>query len=73
MDRDECGWQKEANERIKKYGISCLGYKRGNPIDGYDWDCEYEKAGFLDCPDCVCNGGHISPVTGKRVYKRKGW
>lgn len=44
--------------------IKCLGYKSGNPIDGYDYSCEYEKADF-GCEDCICTGGTMSPQTGK--------
>ena len=71
MDEQNRAWQKDANKRIKKYNVSCLGYKHGTPIDGYVWDCEYEKATLLDCDDCICNGGHISPITGNRCYKKK--
>ena len=45
--------------------ITCLGYKSGNPSDGYDYDCEYEYAGEFGCEDCICNGGRFDPRTGK--------
>jgi hypothetical protein len=55
--------------KIKNKIPSCLGYQIGNPIDGYDWDCFYERAS--NCEDCLCNyyntGGDINPITGKKV------
>lgn len=45
--------------------ISCKGYWSGNPSNGYDFDCEYENSGGFTCEDCVINGGHMSPITGK--------
>lgn len=46
--------------------ITCKGYRAGNPAVGYDFDCEYEHAGEITCDQCLCNGGDMSPVTGKR-------
>lgn len=37
----------------------CKGYKIGNPLDGYDYDCEYPYSGEIDCRDCIfgsCEG-----------------
>lgn len=59
-------------KRIEKYSVPCKSFKTGNPIDGYDYDCEYEHSGEITCDDCICNGGSMSPQTGKRVYKRNG-
>ena len=52
--------------------IPCKSFQRGNPIDGYDFDCEYEPPnGYpVDCSNCVCTGGHDDPRTGKRFYQK---
>lgn len=47
--------------------IPCLGYESGNPIDGFDYDCEYENSGGFGCDDCICNGGAYSPISGKSI------
>lgn len=49
--------------------ISCAGYKVGNPIDGYDYECEYEKSSEFGCEECICTGGDRSPISG-RVLKQ---
>lgn len=46
--------------------IVCKGYQAGNPTDGYEFDCGYENAGAFNCEDCICNGGTMSPQTGKK-------
>lgn len=56
------------NKRIAKYPLKCLCYSTGNPIDGYESECEYEKP--PDCDNCICNGGQIDPRTGKRANIR---
>lgn len=53
--------------RIPVIDIPCLGYPCGNPSDGYDYDCEYNESGCINCDDCVCNYGNYSPQTGKRI------
>lgn len=50
--------------------IPCKGYHTGNPLDGYDFDCEYENSADILCDQCVCNYGIYSPETGKPVSKR---
>lgn len=45
--------------------ITCKGYWSGNPSNGYDFDCEYENSGGFTCENCIINGGHMSPITGK--------
>jgi len=47
--------------------IQCLGYKSGNPFDGFDYDCEYENASEFGYEDCICNGGDMSPISGKAL------
>lgn len=44
---------------------SCEGYQCGNPLDGYEYDCNYEFG--ISCDDCVCNYGFYNPQTGKRI------
>ena len=41
----------------------CKSYTRGNPIDGMDYDCEYEFSGQIDCEDCIFGscGGQKDP------------
>lgn len=53
----------DETEKIRK---PCCAYRTGNPIDGYDYDCEYEKAPD-DCGSCMCNGGRIDPETGRTL------
>lgn len=53
--------------RIPGLDIPCLNYKYGNPLDGYEYDCEYEKSEGVNCDDCVCNYGFYTPKTGKRI------
>jgi len=43
-----------ASEEPKKHP-KCLGYECGNPLDGYDFDCEYQT--ILTCDECKY-GGH---------------
>jgi len=47
--------------------ISCLGYTEWTDY-GYEFDCEYSKAGEISCEDCICNSGKYDPRTGKK-YK----
>ena len=49
--------------------IPCEGYKCGNPIDGYEYECGYcDKTGIcIDCGECICNFGNINPKTGKEI------
>lgn len=49
--------------------IACKSVRIGSPIDGYEIDCGYPKAEF-ECPDCVCCGGNMNPITGKAFPKR---
>ena len=42
--------------------IKCGGYW-SHSFDGSEFDCEY-KTGIY-CDDCIINGGHLSPVSGK--------
>ena len=72
VNEDLDKYQKLLDKRIAKYNIPCKGHLSGNPIDGYDYDCDYEKSGEITCDNCICNGGSMNPITGKRVYKRKG-
>jgi hypothetical protein len=59
--------------RIKKYNIPCLGYhSQSTPSSPPEFDCEYENSADFFCDHCVCNGGEMNPITGKRVYKKKG-
>ena len=51
--------------------IPCKLIKCGNPLDGYDWDCEYPKSAEMQCDDCICTGGYLDPRTGNRFYRRK--
>jgi len=44
--------------------IICKGYKSGNPCDGEEYECGYDTE--IDCGDCICNGGDMSPQTGKK-------
>lgn len=37
----------------KDYLEGCQGYRSGNPVDGYDFDCGYEFAGDVSCEDCI--------------------
>ena len=71
MSDPDLAWQKDMSRRIKKYDVPCKGYKHGNPLDGLEWDCDYEKAESMECSDCICNGGYFNPITGKRCYKRR--
>lgn len=54
---------------IKKLDIPCKGYKSGTPIDGYEYECGYYDLNgiCIECDECVCNFGDISPVDGKRI------
>lgn len=47
--------------------IPCRSCLCGNPMDAYEYDCEYEKSGDVACDDCVCNYGFYNPQTGKRI------
>ena len=62
--------KKKRYQRMDKYGTPCLGYWGGNPSDGYDFDCKYENSGGITCDNCICTGGEMNPITGKRVYKK---
>ena len=44
-------------------GDRCLGYTIGNPMDGHDYDCEYEFSGDISCGDCIFGpeGGTLHP------------
>ena len=46
--------------------IPCAGREEGNPLDGYDWTCDYAHADKVDCDACIVNGGRMDPRTGKR-------
>lgn len=46
--------------------IPCMGLLTGNPIDGYEYSCDYEHGEIL-CDDRVCNLGDIDPRTGNRA------
>jgi len=37
----------------KDYLEGCQGYRSGNPVDGYDFDCGYEFAGDVSCEVCI--------------------
>lgn len=50
--------------------IPCKCYQTGNPLDGYEFDCEYEKAPS-ECDRCVCNFGNVNPITGKTWSSRR--
>ena len=46
--------------------LKCKVYRsEGNPVDGYDYYCEYEHSGEINCENCIITGGTISPQTGK--------
>lgn len=47
--------------------IPCKGYQSGTPLDGFDYDCEYENSGGFGCDNCICNGGAYSPISGKPI------
>lgn len=53
--------------KIPGLDMPCLGYRCGNPLDGYDYDCDYEQSGDISCDDCVCNYGFYNPQTGKQI------
>lgn len=53
--------------KIPGLDIPCLGYRCGNPLDGQDYDCDYEHSEDVFCDDCVCNYGFYNPQTGKRI------
>ena len=53
--------------RMPGLDIPCRSCQCGNPLDGYDYDCEYEKSEGVVCDDCVCNFGFYNPKTGKRI------
>ncbi|MBS6764034.1 MAG: hypothetical protein KH304_10725 [Clostridium sp.] len=53
--------------RISGLDVPCMGRRSGNPLDGYDYDCEYENSVDIFCDDCVCNYGFYNPRTGKRI------
>lgn len=69
--KGEQQFEKRRDYCEKKYGIPCKITSHGNPIDGYDYSCDYENAPFC-CEYCVINGDSINPITGRRVYKKKG-
>jgi len=67
--------------RIKSLNLACKSYRSGNPIDGFEYECEYyDKSGLcVECQDCICNFGDINPESGERinfilraVQKRRG-
>ena len=40
--------------------IPCLGHWI-HTVDGSDYDCDYEHAGYFGCEDCIVNGGKYDP------------
>lgn len=46
--------------------LPCKNTYSSNP-GGYEYDCDYENAGYISCDDCVCNYGMYSPQTGKKI------
>jgi hypothetical protein len=40
-------------------------------VDGSDFDCSYKHSGEFGCEDCVVNGGHMDPRTGKRFARQR--
>ncbi len=67
--------------RIKSLNLACKSYRSGNPIDVFEYECEYyDKSGLcIECQDCICNFGDINPESGERinfilraVQKRRG-
>lgn len=46
--------------------IKCKGFwTPGTPDGPAEFDCEYENSAGFGCEDCIINGGHMSPVSGK--------
>lgn len=43
----------DSSESLGEEPAGCLGYRTGNPSDGYDYDCEYEHSGSISCEDCI--------------------
>lgn len=54
---------------FKQLNIPCKLYRIGNPLDGYEYECEYYDSSGLcvECDECICNFGHINPINGKRI------
>lgn len=50
--------------------VPCLGHQSGNPLDGYDYDCDYENSAEFGCDQCICNGGDMSPISGKPLAEK---
>ena len=42
--------------------IQCKGYRSAEG----DYDCGHPRSGHICCEECVCNGGLMSPISGKR-------
>jgi len=46
--------------------IKCLGYHtKSTPDCPSEFECGYENSSGFCCEDCICNGGDMSPQTGK--------
>lgn len=54
----------------KPLNIPCKTIRCGNPIDGYDIECNYENGYKIECDQCVCTGGSYNPITGEIIPKR---
>ena len=68
------GFKNETQTRLyKKFFpaiyLPCKSCVCGNPIDGIDYDCGYEKSGYISCDNCVCNNGEWNPENGKKISR----
>lgn len=62
-------WDLLSKRKYAKLDVPCMYTQIGNPSDGFDYECGYEKAP-PNCESCVCNVetyGTINPMTGKQV------
>lgn len=73
LDRLEERYLRERDARRARYNIPCKGEWSGTSLccsEPPEFSCGYEN-GPDDCSTCVCNGGSLSPITGRRVYQRR--
>ncbi len=46
--------------------IKCKGFWYYPMMEPPEFDCGYDKAGYITCDECIINGGDMSPVSGKK-------